>query len=140
MRGLYAAYKMAHLSQLEKSVSVMRKELKNLRKQMESLRYMLKSEIQYIKRKVTEAHKPLDSPPQPVCAEDKACEKRSPLITSFTSTAIGTVRTCFREKNGTPRQPGLCANATGVIRLETTSSGINPRHALEGLEEYSHAW
>ena len=65
-------------------------------------------------------------------------ENISPLILSLSKAAIGTMRTCFREKNGTPRQPGLCPGATGTIRIEGTFT--NPHHSLEGLEDYSHAW
>ena len=61
-----------------------------------------------------------------------------PLISSLSEAAIGTMRTCFREKNGTPRQPGLCPGATGSIRVE--GAFTNPGHSLEGLEDYSHAW
>ena len=52
---------------------------------------------------------------------------------------IGTVRSCFPCKNGTPRQPTIAANARGMLKI---SKGIynNPEHALEGLQEFSHVW
>ena len=144
---------MALLQQLQNSVSVMRKELQNLRKQIESLRYMLKSEILSIRRRVsnfpqTQPKLISQLPPQENVSSNAKnivypCQKcvKSGHVPSVTSSlsgmAVGVVRTCFREKNGTPRQPGLCPSAAGSIRIEAFT---NPDHSLKGLEEFSHAW
>lgn len=50
---------------------------------------------------------------------------------------IGIIHTCFKEKFGIPRQPGLIAHATGTIELED-----HPfmEQALRGLEGFSHLW
>jgi tRNA-Thr(GGU) m(6)t(6)A37 methyltransferase TsaA len=53
---------------------------------------------------------------------------------------IGTLRTCFPEKLGIPRQPGLVPLARGILRF---SSGQPPavwRDALAGLDGFSHVW
>src|SRR4051794_34850039 len=55
---------------------------------------------------------------------------------------------CFTEKNGTPRQPQICAGARAKLAIQT---GVeNPHHALgfptilqltvlsDGLDEYSY--
>ena len=47
------------------------------------------------------------------------------------------VRSCYKEKFGAPRQPGLAPAATGRIQI------IPPYHnpdAWRGLEEFSHIW
>ncbi len=51
-------------------------------------------------------------------------------------TAIGSVVSPFKEKFGTPRQPGLVNTTIGRIRLR---EDINP-DAFDGLAEYSHVW
>ncbi len=55
----------------------------------------------------------------------------------YTFTPIGVVRTCFKEKFGIPRQPGLVSDAEGVIQLID-----HPfyRQALRELEGFSHLW
>lgn len=50
--------------------------------------------------------------------------------------AIATVESPFKEKFGTPRQPGLVANTVGHIHLR---ENLNP-DAFQGLADYSHAW
>ncbi len=55
---------------------------------------------------------------------------------SFSFKPIGTVESPFKEKFGTPRQPGLVKESRGSILLR---DDLNP-DALEGLAEYSHVW
>lgn len=50
---------------------------------------------------------------------------------------IGTLRSCFREKFGTPRQPLLVPGATATL---TIAKEFLPEHSLNGLERFSHAW
>ena len=137
---------MAHLLQLQKSVSVMRKELQNLRRQVVSLTHVLKSETLSIKRRFSslqeKQHRPDSVPRDSAGATTRVLssetrEKMPSLISSLSNSAIGRARTCFREKNGTPRQPGLCPSSQGSIKIETFT---NPSHSLEGLEDFSHAW
>ena len=114
----------------------MRRELQNLRKQVEQLKYMLKSDLQSIKRSIGGSLGENRKPPSNVTP--RVCQNQPSLVSSLCEAAIGTVRTCFREKNGTPRQPGLVRGARGVIRVAERFT--NPAHSLEGLEDYSHAW
>lgn len=58
------------------------------------------------------------------------------MDSSFTFRPIGTVESPFREKFGTPRQPGLVAESRGIIHLR---DDLNP-DAFQGLEGYSHIW
>lgn len=50
---------------------------------------------------------------------------------------IGRVHSCFKEKFGAPRQPGLVPDARGTLELYPP---FNRREYLEGLEEFSHIW
>ncbi|MDA3969987.1 MAG: tRNA (N6-threonylcarbamoyladenosine(37)-N6)-methyltransferase TrmO [Desulfobulbaceae bacterium] len=49
---------------------------------------------------------------------------------------IGIIRSCFPEKFGIPRQPGLVPDATGTIELYDWIAS----DSLEGLEQFSHLW
>lgn len=55
----------------------------------------------------------------------------------FTFPAIGIIHSCFKEKFGIPRQPGLAPLARG--RLELLPPYDDPV-ALEGLDTCSHIW
>lgn len=50
---------------------------------------------------------------------------------------IGKLRSCFREKFGTPRQPLLVPGATASL---TVAREFLPEHSLAGLERFSHVW
>ncbi|XP_046576688.1 tRNA (adenine(37)-N6)-methyltransferase-like isoform X2 [Haliotis rubra] len=45
----------------------------------------------------------------------------------------------FHHKNGTPRQPAICAHAQGSITIEKAVFN-NPEHSLEDLDNFSHVW
>ncbi|DBA76679.1 hypothetical protein WJX79_005942 [Trebouxia sp. C0005] len=49
---------------------------------------------------------------------------------------IGILESCFRQRNGTPRQPLLVPAAKARLKLRP---GI-PHACLEGLQGYSHCW
>jgi tRNA-Thr(GGU) m(6)t(6)A37 methyltransferase TsaA len=55
---------------------------------------------------------------------------------SFEFHPIGWVNSPYKEKFGTPRQPGLVSETKGSILLR---DDLNP-DSLEGLSDYSHAW
>ena len=50
---------------------------------------------------------------------------------------IGTIQSCYKEKFGIPRQPGLAPASTGIIRLLPP---YNQPDAVRGLEKNSHIW
>ncbi len=56
---------------------------------------------------------------------------------SYTVEPIGVLHTCFTDKFGIPRQPGLVTKAEGIIRL---NNDYKLRRALHRLEEFSHLW
>ena len=49
----------------------------------------------------------------------------------------GRLRSCFREKFGTPRQPLLVPGATASL---TIAREFLPEHSLAGLDRFSHVW
>lgn len=50
---------------------------------------------------------------------------------------IGTLSSCFKEKFGIPRQPGLVPEARAILTLKPLPE---MRRALRGLEGFSHVW
>jgi len=50
---------------------------------------------------------------------------------------IGVLRSCFREKFGTPRQPLLVPGATAEL---TIAKEHLPEHSLAGLDRFTHVW
>ena len=55
----------------------------------------------------------------------------------FVVKPIGVVHSCFKEKFGIPRQPGLVPEAKAVIEL---FAPFNVPEAVEGLDQCSHIW
>ncbi|RYY01354.1 MAG: tRNA (N6-threonylcarbamoyladenosine(37)-N6)-methyltransferase TrmO [Gammaproteobacteria bacterium] len=55
----------------------------------------------------------------------------------FTFPAIGIIHSCFKEKFGIPRQPGLAPLAKAQLELLPP---YDDRAALDGLETCSHIW
>lgn len=49
---------------------------------------------------------------------------------------IGIVRSCYREKFGIPRQPGLVRTATAQLHLHAAFT----EESVRGLAEFSHIW
>ncbi len=56
---------------------------------------------------------------------------------SYTFAPIGIIRSCFTQKFGIPRQPGLATAATGQLILLPP---FNNPEAVAGLEGVSHLW
>ncbi|PIU20212.1 MAG: tRNA (N6-threonylcarbamoyladenosine(37)-N6)-methyltransferase TrmO [Elusimicrobia bacterium CG08_land_8_20_14_0_20_59_10] len=50
---------------------------------------------------------------------------------------IGILESCFQEKFGTPRQPGLVPGSAAKLRIFPKFA---PEHSLEGLDGFSHVW
>jgi tRNA-Thr(GGU) m(6)t(6)A37 methyltransferase TsaA len=55
----------------------------------------------------------------------------------YTFEAIGHIRSCFSEKFGTPRQPGLVSQARAVVEIDPPFQRLEAFQALEG---FSHIW
>ncbi len=52
-------------------------------------------------------------------------------------TPIATLRTCYTDKFGVPRQPGLAPSAWGIVEFEPAYRRLE---AVRGIEEFSHLW
>ena len=63
-------------------------------------------------------------------APDKLATEAYPLK------PIGTIHSCFSQRNGTPRQPLLVKSARCTLTLRNEFSG----EFLDGLEQFSHVW
>ena len=50
---------------------------------------------------------------------------------------IATLRTCYTDKFGVPRQSGLVPSAWGIIEFEPAYQRIE---AVRGIEDFSHLW
>ena len=59
------------------------------------------------------------------------------MQTTFTFEAIGTLRSCFTEKFGIPRQPGLAAAAQATLEILPP---FDQDEAFNGLDAFSHLW
>ena len=55
----------------------------------------------------------------------------------FSYQAIGVIRSPYRQKFATPRQPNLVSEAEADILFE---DGFDHRDCLRGLEQFSHLW
>ncbi|MDE1462957.1 tRNA (N6-threonylcarbamoyladenosine(37)-N6)-methyltransferase TrmO [Spartinivicinus poritis] len=58
-------------------------------------------------------------------------------LTEFTFKPIGIIHSCFTQKFGIPRQPGLVTAATAELALFPP---FNRRECFTGLEVFSHLW
>jgi tRNA (adenine37-N6)-methyltransferase len=56
---------------------------------------------------------------------------------NLTVTPIGTLESCYLDKFGTPRQPGLVPMSFGRIKILPE---WQPADSLQGLEAFSHIW
>lgn len=50
---------------------------------------------------------------------------------------IGYISSCYKDKFGTPRQPGLVEESFGIIKILPE---FQPQESLVGLDEFSHLW
>ena len=136
------------LTSLECSVAAARRELSKLRQQMSNMRFMLRSEIDKIKQLCL--HRPAVNNSSVIdcsgatrqdinkCYDAITVNPLERKIDQLNKLAIGYMESCFKEKNGTPRQATICPEARGVITLSNVFN--NPEHSLEGIIEYSHIW
>lgn len=116
-----------------------RNEINNLRQQLKGLRYIHEKDINNIKQLLElckngttnlETRKISLEDVKPGTSNDDDILKFKP---------IGIISTCFPNKRGVPRQPGVSGKTTGKILLYN-SIFTNPDHALEGLQDFSHLW
>jgi tRNA-Thr(GGU) m(6)t(6)A37 methyltransferase TsaA len=59
------------------------------------------------------------------------------MLQPYVFSPIGYIESCFKERFGTPRQPGLVPSSWGRLQLRPE---LNLNDALEDLEGFSHLW
>ncbi|SBS26168.1 putative tRNA (adenine(37)-N6)-methyltransferase [Marinomonas aquimarina] len=59
------------------------------------------------------------------------------MTSTFQFQQIGVVHSCYKQKFGIPRQPGLVTEASGSIELLPP---FNRLDVLDGLDDFSHIW
>ncbi len=67
----------------------------------------------------------------------KTVPDTTPSSLSWTMEPVGFIRSCYQEKFGIPRQPGLATSARARLELCGPS---NCPEAVIGLEQFSHIW
>ncbi|MFN8847905.1 MAG: tRNA (N6-threonylcarbamoyladenosine(37)-N6)-methyltransferase TrmO [Bdellovibrionales bacterium] len=55
----------------------------------------------------------------------------------FELKTLGIVESCYLDKFGTPRQPGLVSSSKAFLRINPE---FQPQDSLQGLEQFSHVW
>lgn len=61
----------------------------------------------------------------------------SPISATMTLDIIGTIESCYPDKFGIPRQPGLAPSATALLRF---NAPFDHPDCVRGLEQFSHLW
>ncbi|XP_077461472.1 tRNA (adenine(37)-N6)-methyltransferase [Stigmatopora argus] len=124
-----------NVEKLKQQVSVMRKEIKNLRQMLDTATRTHRKQMLSIKSTVSKTgfSQPQDSRPPPTSPKTELEHGKIQTL------PIGHIRSCFSEKNGTPRQPTVCGPSRAELQLEQRVFN-NPEHALIGLEQFSHIW
>ncbi|MBW1634733.1 MAG: tRNA (N6-threonylcarbamoyladenosine(37)-N6)-methyltransferase TrmO [Deltaproteobacteria bacterium] len=59
------------------------------------------------------------------------------MIESFVIEPVGIIHSCFTEKFGIPRQPGMVKSATASLELLPR---FNREEMIRGLDQFSHIW
>ena len=62
---------------------------------------------------------------------------QKPADETFELNSIGVIASDFKEKFGTPRQPGICPSVESSVVLQNTAFN---KEAILGLEHCSHLW
>jgi len=58
-------------------------------------------------------------------------------MSEYTFRALGQIESCYRDRFGTPRQPGLAKHAWAKIKILPE---WQPEISLQGLSSFSHVW
>lgn len=109
-----------------------RQKLEDLRRELERAKELKRAERQGR----IEAEKKLMRVRTTMTTGDDEGEGTSAFEEGMRCVPIGTMRTCFTRRSGTPRQPHLVPTAKGVLHLKPSL----PKDILLGLSEYSHVW
>ncbi|GFU04886.1 hypothetical protein NPIL_8641 [Nephila pilipes] len=121
---------MSELEKFASEIRVARRELKNIRQECLKQKANFHTEVGKIKDFLSNG----------MSGNKETCHcKKNDVNTMHTMVPIGFISSCFKSKNGIPRQPSLCPKAKGTLTIQK-SIFTNPEHSLIGLEEFSHVW
>ncbi|XP_071444525.1 tRNA (adenine(37)-N6)-methyltransferase [Hetaerina americana] len=130
---------------LKSQLSVARSEINNLRQQIKSLTFAHHKDVQRIQETLIswkcrdcQANLTKDGSSRP-SPERKPQESTDTCEKPLSLQPIGVVSTWFPQKRGTPRQPGVCKQSQGVLKI-FNHVFTNPEHSLDGIELFSHMW
>ena len=119
----------AELIRLRYEVKAARSEITKLHRQMNALQKAVRRELAATRRAALEQ------------ASNSTTSIARPAAPSsgdgMLVTPVGHIESCFVNRNGTPRQPGLAPAARSRLQLKW---GTAPAHTLDGLEQFSHVW
>lgn len=132
------------ITKLEQKLQAARNEMKNIRQQVESMKHVLHKEVAEIRKLLEQQHeKSLKAKSQelPNSAVDLEITDNEPSLEKqlLSWNPIGHIKSIFKEKNGTPRQAGVCPSASASLTIHPDIFS-NAHHALEGLHSFSHLW
>ncbi|KAJ7380276.1 hypothetical protein OS493_010992 [Desmophyllum pertusum] len=131
----------AKLQLLESKIAVARRELNNLRSDMYSMKKMFGQKFKEIKEMFEKGKQEciLQDNLQRLATYNNPQRQDTPRSFNSEMKPIGFVESCFKEKNGIPRQPSVCPAAKAKLCV-SVKGFTNPEHSLEGLENFSHVW
>jgi tRNA-Thr(GGU) m(6)t(6)A37 methyltransferase TsaA len=75
--------------------------------------------------------------PKPRAKKAPSTKSKAKPLARFEFEPIGIISSCFKEKFGIPRQPGLVQASKGIIKLRDDPDF---RTAIKSLEMFSHLW
>ncbi|KAL9986484.1 hypothetical protein ACROYT_G000639 [Oculina patagonica] len=126
---------------LESKIAVARRELNKLRSDMHSMKKMFVQKLKEIKEMAEKGNQksiPQDSH-KGLASDHNPQRQDTPIAFHSEMEPIGFVESCFKEKNGIPRQPSVCPAAKAKLCV-SVKGFTNPEHSLDGLENFSHVW
>ncbi|XP_070542683.1 tRNA (adenine(37)-N6)-methyltransferase-like [Ptychodera flava] len=133
----------SNMPKVEKQIAVARSELKNIRQQIETVKRIHRKDVDKIQELLDKAtdHKSSGGHISLPDSMKKNSMKRTHDNSEFLHTGIpiGYIESCFKTKNGTPRQPTVCSSSKAKLKILQDVFN-NPSHALQGLEKFSHVW
>lgn len=119
---------------LRRELETARNELKNIRQQLHKQKSVHDKEVKSIKHMLNQIRN--DTIRSEIPENTVTTESTTEI---YNMHPIGFIKSWFKCKNGTPRQPTVCPETKAFLQIEK-SVFSNPEHSLIGLEEFSYVW
>ncbi|XP_062550976.1 tRNA (adenine(37)-N6)-methyltransferase [Armigeres subalbatus] len=126
---------------LKNQLSIARNEIKNLRQQISNLQHVHQKDVQNIQTTLENFQCRSCQLNTGKGSNEESAENGHDTSTSedIPFRAIGVIRTAFSEKRAVPRQANVASKLISRIELNPTVFN-NPKHSVEGLDNFSHIW